>query len=50
MWRPDLQEPKQSHSGQVNVRYRTGWKGRWVQQLTDLVAETLPECRVRYAF
>lgn len=50
LWRPDLQEPKRSHSGQVNVRYRTGWKGRWVRQLTDLVAEKLPECRVRYAF
>ena len=50
LWRPDLQQVKRSQSGQVNVRYRTGWKGRWVQQLTDLVAETLPECRVRYAF
>ena len=50
LWRPDLQQPKRSQSGQVNVRYRTGWKGRWVQQLTDLVAQTLPECRVRYAF
>jgi spore photoproduct lyase len=50
LWRPDLQEAKISGSGQANVRYRTGWKGRWVQQLTDLVATTLPECRVRYAF
>ncbi|MCF6379911.1 spore photoproduct lyase family protein [Nocardioides KLBMP 9356] len=50
LWRPDLQQVKRSQSGQVNVRYRTGWKGRWVQQLTDLVATTLPECRVRYAF
>lgn len=50
LWRPDLQEAKTSSSGQVNVRYRTGWKGRWVRQLTDLVAEKLPGCRVRYAF
>jgi spore photoproduct lyase family protein len=50
LWRPDLQEPKRSQSGQVNVRYRTGWKGRWVGQLTDLIAEKLPSCRVRYAF
>ncbi|HEY0644545.1 MAG TPA: spore photoproduct lyase family protein [Nocardioides sp.] len=50
LWRPDLQQPKRSQNGQLNVRYRTGWKGRWVQQLTDLVAEKLPECRVRYAF
>ncbi|WP_307861964.1 spore photoproduct lyase family protein [Nocardioides sp. SYSU D00065] len=50
LWRPDLQQPKRSQSGQANVRYRAGWKGRWVQQLTDLLAEKLPECRVRYAF
>jgi spore photoproduct lyase len=50
LWRPDLQQGKVSQSGQANVRYRTGWKGRWVAQLTDLVARTLPECRVRYAF
>ncbi|WP_237447652.1 spore photoproduct lyase family protein [Nocardioides flavescens] len=50
LWRPDLQEGKRSHSGQDNVRYRAAWKGRWVQQLVDLVGERLPECRVRYAF
>ncbi len=50
LWRPDLQQAKRSQSGQLNVRYRTGWKGRWVQQLTEVVARTLPECRVRYAF
>jgi spore photoproduct lyase len=50
LWRPDIQEAKVSHSGQSNVRYRTGWKGRWVSQLTDLVAERLPYCRIRYAF
>ena len=47
---PDLQQGKVSQSGQADVRYRTGWKGRWVGELTDLVARTLPECRVRYAF
>ncbi|MGQ9351872.1 spore photoproduct lyase family protein [Mycolicibacterium gilvum] len=50
LWRPDLQQPKRSQNGQLNVRYRTGWKGRWVRQLTDLVAEKLPDCRIRYAF
>ncbi len=50
LWRPDLQQVKQSQSGQVNVRYRTGWKGRWVGDLTDLLAEKMPYCRVRYAF
>jgi len=50
IWRPDLQQAKRSQSGQWNVRYRTGWKGRWVDQLTDLIGERLPYCRVRYAF
>ena len=46
----EIQEEKVSESGGVNVRYRTGWKGRWVGQLVDLLAEKLPECTVRYAF
>jgi spore photoproduct lyase len=50
IWRPDLQQTKRSQSGQLNVRYRTGWKGRWVAQLTDLINEKMPYCRVRYAF
>ena len=50
LWRPDLQQAKRSESGQWNVRYKTPWKGRWVTQLTDLLAEKLPDCRVRYAF
>jgi spore photoproduct lyase len=50
LWRPDIQQAKRSESGQLNVRYRTGTKGRWVEALTTLIAERLPECRVRYAF
>ncbi len=50
LWRPDLQQLKRSQSGQWNVRYKSPWKGRWVEQLTDLLAEKLPTCRVRYAF
>lgn len=50
LWRPDLQQPKRSQTGGLNVRYRTGWKGRWVQQLTDLIAAETPWLRVRYAF
>jgi spore photoproduct lyase len=50
LWRPDLQQAKRSQNGQDNVRYRTGWKGRWVGQLADLLADKLPECTVRYAF
>jgi len=50
LWRPDLQQAKRSQSGQWNVRYKSSWKGRWVQQLTDLIADKLPPCRIRYAF
>jgi spore photoproduct lyase family protein len=50
LWRPDLQQLKRSQSGQWNVRYKSPWKGRWVEQLTALLAEKLPTCRVRYAF
>lgn len=50
LWRPDLQESKTSHSGQVNLRYRARWKQRWVDQLVELIGTELPGCRVRYAF
>lgn len=50
LWRPDIQQPKRSQTGGLNVRYRTGWKGAWVGQLEGLIAERLPSCRVRYAF
>lgn len=50
LWRPDIQEPKRSQNGQVNVRYRTPWKRVWVDRFRALVAEHLPSCRIRYAF
>ena len=50
IWRPDLQQPKRSQNGSLNVRYRTGEKGRYVAALTDLIAARAPYCRIRYAF
>jgi len=50
LWRPDLQEPKRSQTGGLNVRYRSGWKRRWVEQLLELIAAETPWLRVRYAF
>ncbi len=50
LWRPELQERKRSEHGGVNVRYRTGQKGRHVRQLLDLIAERAPYLDVRYAF
>jgi spore photoproduct lyase family protein len=50
LWRPDIQEEKRSEGGQTNLRYRTGWKGRWLVRFRDLLAAHMPYCRVRYAF
>ncbi|MCT9625460.1 spore photoproduct lyase family protein [Pseudarthrobacter equi] len=50
LWRPDLQESKTSSNGFSNVRYCSGSKGRYVRQLTALIEEIAPYCRVRYAF
>ncbi len=50
LWRPDIQEEKRSEVGAANLRYRTGWKGRWLQRFKALLAERMPYCRVRYAF
>lgn len=50
LWRPDIQEEKVSEGGGVNLRYRTGWKGRWLARFKDLLAARMPYCRVRYAF
>ena len=50
LWRPDIQERKLSEVGAVNLRYRTGWKGRWLGRFKALLAERMPYCRVRYAF
>lgn len=50
LWRPDIQEGKRSQGGGDNLRYRTGWKGRWIARLKDHLAELMPYCHVRYAF
>ncbi len=50
LWRPELQQPKRSQTGGWNVRYRNGLKGRYVAQFTQLLEQSVPYCRVRYAF
>jgi hypothetical protein len=50
LWRPDVQEDKLSQSGQLNLRYRTEWKGIWLERFRALLAKHMPYCRVRYAF
>ena len=50
LWRPDLQQPKRSQNGQLNVRYRSGVKRAGVADLTALIAEQAPWLPIRYAF
>ncbi|KAB0682617.1 spore photoproduct lyase family protein [Aureimonas leprariae] len=50
LWRPDIQEDKTSQNGARNVRYRTPWKRRWLDQFLGWMRERLPYCEVRYAF
>ena len=50
LWTPAAQEEKRSQNGATNVRYRHPLKAQSVAALTDLIATTLPYCRVRYAF
>jgi spore photoproduct lyase len=50
LWTPETQQAKWSQTGGRNVRYRTGFKGERVRELTDLIAARTPWLRVRYAF
>lgn len=50
LWRPELQEAKNSENGMVNVRYRSGFKGQQVRALTELLRANMPYCEIRYAF
>ena len=50
LWTPETQQAKWSQTGGRNVRYRNGFKGARVRELTDLIAERTPWLRVRYAF
>jgi spore photoproduct lyase len=50
LWRPELQEPKRSENGATNVRYRSGAKRGYLQQIEALIRQQLPSCTIRYAF
>ncbi|KNC18407.1 radical SAM protein [Arthrobacter sp. RIT-PI-e] len=50
LWRPDLQENKQSQNGFTNVRYIAYEKRGYLDDFLRLAAAELPYCRVRYAF
>ncbi|KIC62248.1 spore photoproduct lyase family protein [Pseudarthrobacter phenanthrenivorans] len=50
LWRPGLQESKTSENGFNNVRYRSRAKAGYIRQLTRLIEDITPYCRIRYAF
>jgi spore photoproduct lyase family protein len=50
LWRPEIQQPKRSQSGGLNVRYRNDVKRDGVERLRQLVERHAPWLRIRYAF
>ncbi|MGA4846146.1 spore photoproduct lyase family protein [Streptomyces sp. G5(2025)] len=50
LWRPDIQEPKRSQNGALNVRYALEVKQESLTRLRRLLAVHAPWLRVRYAF
>ena len=50
LWRPELQQPKVSQNGMLNVRYRNDVKREGVSAVQHLIAARAPWLRVRYAF
>ena len=50
LWTPQTQEAKISQGGMWNLRYRVGWKRKWLARLQETLADVMPYCGVRYAF
>jgi hypothetical protein len=50
LWRPDLQQPKRSQNGDLNVRYRNTVKSASLATLRGLIDARAPWLDVRYAF
>ncbi|MER7518283.1 spore photoproduct lyase family protein [Streptomyces sp. NPDC126499] len=50
LWQPDLQQPKRSENGALNVRYRNAVKREAVDTLSRMIEARTPWLRVRYAF
>lgn len=50
LWRPELQQPKVSQNGMLNVRYRNDVKRAGVDRLQQLIRQHAPWLHVRYAF
>ena len=50
LWVPKLQEDKQSQFGSWNIRYERHMKAKMIEVFRQLIAETIPWCRIRYIF
>ena len=50
LWVPELQEDKQSQFGSWNIRYERHLKAKMIGVFRQLIAETIPWCRIRYIF
>lgn len=50
LWRPDIQEPKESQYGGKNTRYAQGYKQRYIEEFTKVHDEVIPWNSIRYRF
>jgi DNA repair photolyase len=50
LWRPDIQEKKDSHYAPDNIRYKWWLKKQMVQDFTNLYAEYFDPGNIRYIF
>ena len=50
LWVPEMQEDKRSQFGSWNIRYQRHMKAKMIAIFRQLVAETIPWCRIRYIF
>lgn len=50
LWKPDMQETKQSQYGGYNKRYKSGLKKELIKQFVSLHDEIIPWNKIRYIF
>ena len=50
LWAPDIQEPKISQYGGDNIRYKQGFKSKYIKQWTELHNTVIPWNIIRYIF
>ncbi len=50
LWKPSIQEQKQSLNGMTNIRYQYQLKSKYIKSFQDLMAQEIPYCQIRYCF